>query len=423
MQMTKAQPRITIPLDIKKIIVLDIELTADGEYIITVESEQEGIQCRVCGREITESHGLDNKGVCLRHLSLFGHPVYLRLRPKRYKCKCSHKPTTSQRLEWYEPRSPHTKAYDEHLMLQLVNSTIEDVSQKEGVKYDAVVGTLGRRVQASIDWEELEELSVLGIDEVALKKGRKNYAAIISTQQADGQVKVLAVLPDRKKKTVRQFLETIPARLRPTMETVCTDMWDGYVNAVEEFAQAHESVSLDVVIDRFHVAKNYRDNVDKLRKKECRRLKKELSEVEYEEIKGVMWPTRKNNRNVTTEERKKLRRLFSYSPDLKLAYTFREELTAIFEMKLSREDAIERLKVWMAKVERSGLKCFDTFLVTLTNWLDKIANYFVSRLSSGFVEGLNTKIKTLMRRCYGIRRVDHIFQRLSLDILGYRRFV
>jgi len=315
------------------------------------------------------------------------------LRPKRYECNCSHKPSTTQGLGWCEPYSPHTKAYDEHLMVQLVNSTIEDVSQKEQVGYDAAVGALKRRIQPYVDWTELEELNVLGIDEVALKKGRRNYAAIISTQQANGQVKILAVLPDRKKKTVRQFLETIPTRLRITMETACTDMWDGFVNAVEEFATAHEDVSLKVVVDRFHVSKNYRDGVDKLRKKECRRLKKELSEEEYEKIKGVMWATRKNNQNLTTKERQKLRRLFSFSPDLKLAYSFREELTAIFEMKLSREEAIERLKIWKAKVERSSLKCFDPFLKTLTNWLDKIANYFVARLSSGFVEGLKYLLK------------------------------
>jgi transposase len=77
-------------------------------------------------------------------------------------------------------------------------------------------------------------------------------------------VAVLAVLPDRKKDTVRQFLETIPKRLWPTMETVCTDMWEGYVNAVEEFAAAHPEVSIEVVVDRFHVAKNYRECVDKV---------------------------------------------------------------------------------------------------------------------------------------------------------------
>lgn len=421
MYIPKSQPRIVFPLNIKNVVILNTEQTEDGDFIITVKSTEEGTCCRVCGRRITKFHGHD-EWICLRHLSILGHRVYIRLRPKRYKCNCSHKPTTTQQLEWYEARSPHTKEYDEHIMLQLVNSTIEDVSQKEQVGYDAVVGALSRRIRTSVDWTQYDELKVMGIDEVALKKGHKNYAAVISTQQADGQVSVLTVLPGRKKKMVRDFLDTIPKRLRPTMETVCTDMWDGYVNAAEEFAAAHEDVSIAVVIDRFHVAKNYRDCVDKLRKSECRRLKQELSEEEYEEIKGVMWATRKNNRNLTTKERQKLRRLFIHSPDLKLAYTYREELTAIFEMELSREEAVERLTAWKAKVERSSLKCFNPFLKTLINWLEKIANYFMARLSSGFVEGLNTKIKTLMRRCYGIRRVGHIFQRLYLDIQGYRRF-
>jgi len=37
-----------------------------------------------------------------------------------------------------------------------------------------------------------------------------------------------------------------------------------------------------VVIDRFHVAENYREGVDLLRKQECRRLKKELVVVKIQ---------------------------------------------------------------------------------------------------------------------------------------------
>jgi transposase len=326
-------------------------------------------------------------------------------------------------LDWYEPKSPHTKAYDQHLMVQLISSTVEDVSRKEDVGYDAVEGAIGRCIQATVNWDEFDELNVIGIDEIALTKGRRNFVAIITTQQADGHVAVLAVLPDRKKKTVRQFLETIPQRLWPTMETACTDMWEGYTNAVKEFAAAHPQVSIDVVVDRYHVAKNYRQSVDTVRKQERRYLQKKLSEKEYKEIvKGTMWIIRKNNKDLTADERARLRRLFEYSPKLKLAYTFREELTAIFEMQLTTKEAKKRLLKWSDKVRRSGLTCFDTFLTTLSNWLDEIINYFANRLSSGFVEGLNNKVKTIKRRCYGILRVTTLFQRLYLDLEGYRRF-
>jgi len=135
-----------------------------------------------------------------------------------------------------------------------------------------------------------------------------------------------------------------------------------------------------------------------------------------------MWILRKNNKDLTPDERKKPNRLFDHWPELKLAYTFREELTAILEMQLTREQAKRRLMKWLDKVRRSVLTCFDKFMTTLENWLDKIANYFVDRLSSGFVEGLNNKVKTIKRRCYGIPRVQTLFQRLHLDLEGYRRF-
>ena len=38
------------------------------------------------------------------------------------------------------------------------------------------------------------------------------------------------------------------------------------------------------------------------------------------------------------------------------------------------------------------------------------------------MEGLNNKLKVLKRRCYGLRNVVHLFQRLTLDVEGYRRF-
>lgn len=127
--------------------------------------------------------------------------TYLVLRPKRAKCPhCWPEAKTTQVLDWYEQRSPHTKAYDEHLLKQLVNSTIDDVSLKENLGYDAVVGALNRQIEGVINWDEISDLGTVGIDEIALRKGRKEYAAIVTVKQANGKVRVLAVLPDRKKR-------------------------------------------------------------------------------------------------------------------------------------------------------------------------------------------------------------------------------
>jgi transposase len=417
----KSRNLLTFPLDLPEVEVIRVEINERGDYIVTVESTCHSAICQTCGERLTKFNG-HGREIELRHLPILGHRVYIRIRPKQYECpKCKGKMTT-QKLDWYESKSPHTEAYDRHLMLQLVNSTVEDVSRKEDVGYDAVEGAIARCIQASVNWDEFTELPIIGIDEIAMRKGHGNFVAIITTQQSDGHVALLGVLADRQKETVRQFLESIPQRLYPTLERVCTDMWEGYANAVTEFAAAHPEVSLEVVIDRFHVAENYREGVDLLRKQECRRLKKELPAEEYAEIQGVLWPLRKNHEDLTAEEQKKLERLFEHSPDLKSAYTFREDLTAIFEMRLAKEEAKELILTWQDKVRQSALTCFDKFLTTLNNWLDKIVNYFAGRFSSGFVEGLNNKIKTTKRRCYGILQNTTLFQRLYLDLEGYRRF-
>lgn len=403
--------------------MLKVRKNIHEDYIITVESTKSSTKCRKCGQKISKFYGHD-EWIKIRHLSILDQRVYLRYRPKRYECPtCDGKPTTTQVADWHEQRSPHTKAYDRKLILLLVNSTIEDVSQKETVGYGAVEGALKRQIDGKVNWDTFDELGVIGIDEVARLKGRQNFIAVITTQQADGHVAVLGILPDRQKDSVRAFLETIPARLRLTMHTACTDMWPGYANAVKEFAAAHDEVTIDVVADRFHVAKSYRQCVDDLRKKESRRLKASLPEVDYElTFKNSMWLLRKDNQHLSVTERQQLRRLFAYSPALKLAYTLRQELTALFEMRLTKQQALARFAHWQTKVRKSTLTCFDKFLITLTNWSHEIANYFVHRLSSGFVEGLNNKLKTLKRRCYGILKITHFFQRLYLDIEGYRRF-
>ena len=123
---------ISIPLDIPNVETHGVQVNSEGDYTITVTSTIEGAICQYCGRKITKSHG-HGRAVKLRHTSIFGHRVYIRLLPKRYKCpECGNK-TTTQKLAWCESKSPHTKAYDSHLMLQLVNSTVEDVSRKEDV--------------------------------------------------------------------------------------------------------------------------------------------------------------------------------------------------------------------------------------------------------------------------------------------------
>ena len=194
-------------------------------------------------------------------------------------------------------------------------------------------------------------------------------------------------------------------------------MYEGFINAVREALP-----NAEVVIDRFHVAKHYRDCADQVRKRELKRLKAELSSEAYQKIQNTMWPFRKAWEDLNEEEQQRLNLLLSYSAELKQAYLFRDLLTRIFEKDIDRSRAWGYFNGWQELVKDSGLAEFEPFLKTLTRWRNEIANYFLDRESSGFVEGLNNKIKVLKRRCYGIFNLNHLRQRLRLDLEGYALF-
>lgn len=407
-------------LNLPDVRVLSVSKTDRGEWIIRLESTLSSAVCKRCGREIVDLHGL-GEPIRLRHLPVFDQPVFLELRPKRYRCRSCEmgKPTTTtQRCAWYDERSPNTRAYEQMALRVLINSTLVDTARKLSVSEETIEGILDRYVDTRVDWDQYAYLGLIGIDEVALKKGHRDYAAIITMPLEGGGVSVLGVLADRKKETLKAFLGAIPARLRRTISRACTDMHEGYVRAIEE-----ELPRAKVIVDRFHVARAYRDCADEVRKQEMRRLKQQVSKQEYaEELSGVMWPFRKDPKDLEPEERELLDRVFARAPALGRAYDLREELTAIFEREPTKAGAKCAIRAWCKRVRESELTCFDTFLKTVERWLEEITNYFDNRETSGFVEGFNNRVKVLKRRCYGIFDVGRIFQRLHLDLEGYRLF-
>ena len=176
-------------------------------------------------------------------------------------------------------------------------------------------------------------------------------------------------------------------------------------------------------------------------------------------FKGAMWAFRKSPEQLTEIKNGSCSNVcLLYSPKMKEAYILREELTE--RPRAVRQDAKETLTSFSTEIfdrlydpsrelnarfvlgvnecapvnfpsltERAAgeipaypIEVLNSFLKTIETWLKPIANYFLERLTSSFVEGFNNRVKVLKRRCYGIFDVDHLFQRLTLDIHGYEKF-
>lgn len=408
---------INVEIDLPGAKVVKTEKDQRGNLLITVETTEDHVACRVCKKKIYKLHGVDRERQ-LKHLPTFGTHTYIIYSPHRYICEdCQNNPTTTATPSWHSQNGSHTTEYEDHLLMELVNSTIVDVAIKERITEEAVLGVVNRRIASKVNWNNIKTLGVIGIDEISLKKGYKDFVTII-TSRVNDKITLLAVLNSRKKAIIKGFLKEIPVKLRKTIITVCVDMYDGYINAVKEVFKD----KVMVVVDRFHVAKLYRTELDKFRQKILKQLKQELTTQQYAQIVGATRILRRTNECLTEDEKRIVTLLFSYAPELMDAYALAIKLTQTFNSHLSKDESIIKFNEWISLVSKSKLTCFNKFIKTLRKWKNEIANYFINRHTSAFVEGLNNKIKVLKRRCYGIYNLKHFFQRLFLDLSGYELY-
>lgn len=406
--------QITLPLDIESVEIISQLTDNKGNIVIKVKNKNDYSICHRCGKHATKLNGTAPIRR-IRHLAIFDQPVYIEIQPLRYICEhCDDHPTTTEQYDWVDRNATVTKGLEEYLMRNLIHSTIQDVSRKEQIGYKVIQAVLDRNVAKQIDWSVFKEVQCLGIDEIALRKGNNNYMTVVSTRTQNGEVNVIAILEDRSKKAIKDFLESMPVHFRATVKNVCTDMHDSFVYAALEVFGPQK-----LVIDRYHVAKLYRKPLDDLRIKEMKRLKSELSPEEYAKLEGMMWILRKKHECLSTADKEKLEILYCYSPILKKAHSLALKLTHIFNAHGNRKSSMAKINRWIRRVQKSELQCFNSFINTLNKYKPYIANYFKARKNSGFVEGLNNKIKVATRRCYGLFKSGSIFQRLFLDLNGF----
>lgn len=203
--------------------------------------------------------------------------------------------------------------------------------------------------------------------------------------------KLLEVIDTHQQKDIIKTLKQQPLELRKQVEEVSVDMWGGFPKVVKEvFPNAK------LVFDRFHIMKPVNEELNQVRKQTGMT------------VKGSKFILLKNGVDMTESERVKLEAILNHSKRLKLAYALKEEFREIFETCSTVESGREQLLEWLKKAR----SVYSSVLTTIRNHLDGICNYFLSRTTSGVMEGINNRIKLIKRQAYGFVNFDNFRARL-----------
>jgi transposase len=140
-----------------------------------------------------------------------------------------------------------------------------------------------------------------------------------------------------------------------------------------------------------------------------------LSKEERKKLRSQMHDFRRRPEDLKPEQTQALEALFEKVPLLGVIYHLRWSATQIFDTAPDRATAAQALEQWIAEARETEMD-WEPFITMLKNHWDGILAYFDERKSSGPVEGLNTKIRVVLRRGYGIRNLATLWSRVILDV-------
>jgi len=120
-----------------------------------------------------------------------------------------------------------------------------------------------------------------------------------------------------------------------------------------------------------------------------------------------------------SNEKARLELALSFNKPLSIAYYLKEELRQMWSQK-SVKDADQYIMSWIVRAEQSGIKMLYCFAKTIRKHYRSILNHYLFPLSTGILEGINNKIKTLSKQAYGFR--DKEYFKLKIKALHRAKY-
>jgi len=242
---------------------------------------------------------------------------------------------------------------------------------------------------------EIGDFKTIGIDEIQSGHGHK-YSHIITDMENE---EVIWVGDGRKSTDLTPFLLAFRKKLK-NIEWGVMDMWKGFIHVFRRFCP-----KIKIIHDHFHIAKHLNEAVNELRISEYKKLSKDKRGF----IKGKKWLLLSRKSSLTKNQKFSLNALFSVNKKLLKAYLLKEEFRKIWCYS-SKAWAMKFWNNWKSKLRWQRLESFKNFTKLIDKHLDGVMNFYLTenKIKMGYIEGLNNKIKTLIRRHYGFRDKEYL---------------
>lgn len=355
-------------------------------------------RCPVCGVRSThvKSYGREQS---IAHGIILGKPVYLFVRRRRFVCtSCDRVFSEDHPLLPLRARATHTHKKE-------VIDNLSDRSFSSGTKrYQISYATQRRWLKELVSphvlnfatEEEEQTPFTLGIDEVSFA-GRD----LVTTIGNITKHRLKGVLHSRRKDELTKVLRGLPPTVKPLITEVVIDMCELYLQVVAETLP-----NASVVVDHFHIIHDANHRIDQERLV--------LQDLFKKRIPRYLFTT--NREDLKGRQIQCLADVVEKYPELSVWYQTKERLRDMYRAN-TKEEAGEKLSTIISSLRSSDDGSLLLWGRTLSRWKPYILNYWNSRSTNGYMEGMHNKMKLIKRISFGFRNKEVFINKVMLSVL------
>lgn len=332
----------------------------------------------------------------VRDLSSGDVRIYLEMEVRRVQCRrCGL--VKRERLEFLADNPLYTKRFCHYVGRRCRQSTIQDIAKELHLDWDTVKTLEKQYMGAQLAKAGSPGPKAIGIDEISIRKGH-TYRIVVSDLIRRRPIWFGG--KDRSEASMAQFYDWLGDKKSRGVRLAVMDMWKPFRNAT--LARAPRAA---ILFDKFHIMRHLGEALDKVRKSEYARL----SGKDRRYIKGQKYTLLSHRENLTGEGKQMLKTLLAANKRLNTAYLLKESFGQLWDYE--REGwARKFFENWRASLKWQRLAPYEKFAEMIDRHWDGIAAYCKpeNKVSLGFVEGLNNKIRVIQRRAYGLRDQEYL---------------
>jgi transposase len=302
-----------------------------------------------------------------------------------------------ERLDFLADNAHFTKRFAFYVGRRCRQASIRDVAKELRLDWETVKTLEMQYMRAQLKRAGTPGPRAIGIDEISVRKGH-SYRIVVSDLVRKRPIWFGGV--DRSEASMAAFYDWLGLKKSHKIELAVMDMWKPFRNATKDKAP-----QAAILFDKFHIMRHLGEALDKVRKAEYARL----GGRDRRFIKGQKYNLLSRQENLTLEGKRSLKILLAANRRLNTAYVLKEAFGQLWDYE--REAWARRFfENWRASLKWQRLEPYERFADMIDRHWDGIAAYCKpeNKVSLGFVEGLNNKIRVFQRRAYGLRDEEYL---------------